>query len=220
MAFFPAIIAIAVGSERIGFAIMAVIMCILFVIFVIVMVCKIKPNLDPIEKTGEFVPSLLKLRKNYPFMWLVAPWFLDMLSAILIIGMLPFVVLYVIDPESHCEDEGINTDEIKCSANFWIGMFIVVYIIGGGVGVPIWHFLAKRFGKRRVWIWWAGFFAVSRSFSFAVWSGGEPFLLIIGFFSGFPWGGRFLTESMLVDIIEYEELVTSRRAEGTFTMFQ
>ena len=220
MAFFPAILASILGSDRLGFSIMAVIMSLLFVIFTIMMVCKIKPNLDPIEPTGEFVPSLLKLRKNYPFMWLVAPWFLDMISAILIIGMLPFVVLYVIDPEGHCEDEGWNTDEIKCSANFWIGMFIVIYILGGVIGVPTWYCLARKYGKRRVWIWWAFFFAVSRVLSFFIFEGGEAFVLIIAFFSGFPWGGRFLSESMLVDIIEYEELVTSRRAEGTFTMFQ
>ena len=134
--------------------------------------------------------------------------------------MMPFVVLYVIDPEGWCEDEGENTDDLACSGNFWIGMFIVVYIVGGAVGVPVWHFLAKKFGKRRVWIWWAAFFAITRVLCFIVLRGASGILLLIGFFSGFPWGGRFLTESMLIDIIEYEELVTSRRAEGTFTMFQ
>ena len=44
-------------------------------------------------------------------------------------------------------------------------------------------------------------------------------LAVFSFLNGIPWGGRFLNETMMADIIEYDELITGRRAEAEFTMF-
>ena len=38
--------------------------------------------------------------------------------------------------------------------------------------------------------------------------------------NGFPIGAKFLAESILADIIDYDEFITGTRSEATYTMFK
>lgn len=61
--------------------------------------------------------------------------------------------------------------------------------------------------------------AVTNFILVGVTKGMMPLLVIFIILNGIPLGARFLNETILADIIEYEELITDRRAEAEFTMF-
>ena len=51
---------------------------------------------------------------------------------------------------------------------------------------------------------------------------GDIILCIVFFagINGFPIGAKFLGESILADIIDYDEFITGTRSEATYTMFK
>ena len=46
-----------------------------------------------------------------------------------------------------------------------------------------------------------------------------PLVMVAGL-NGVPIGAKFLSQSILADIIDYDEFLTGKRNEATFTMFQ
>ena len=44
--------------------------------------------------------------------------------------------------------------------------------------------------------------------------------MILAVVNGLPAGAIFLTDSVVADVIDYDELLTGQRSEGRFTIFQ
>lgn len=233
MAFFPAILSVIIAgsmgcgdsnsceldAQRVAFSIMAILLSIVFVIATFMMVCKIPPNLEEVVKTANFAPALLKMTKNWPFVMLLGPWILERVSEMIILTFMPFVLIYVIDPEQHCKEQGIDEDDSQCSPNLWLAIGIIAFFLCGTCATCVWHKLANKYGKYRMWVWGSGL-AIIPFFGFLFLGQGSmvPFV-ILNIFGGATWGARFLNEAVLADSIEYEELITGRRAEAEFMMF-
>ena len=131
---------------------MAILLSIVFVISTFLVINKIKPNLDEVERSPEFASALVKISRNYPFMLLLIPWLCERIAAQIIVFLLPFFIIYVLDPEQYCEDEGIDDSSAQCSPGLWIAIAIFNFFLAGLISTPIWNKLVYKYGKRRMWL--------------------------------------------------------------------
>lgn len=182
------------------------------------------------------IPSLIGTLRNKPFVGLLPAWVMDMTAYTMLGTMLPFFVEYVIDPGSvpECSDGkravlGFDSDgqdpskesESWCKAEVWLGVGLVVLIGAQIVAMPFWLWLTKtRLGKFRTWLVFNLTNSVTNAlFVFA--GAGDPRLCtLFAIINGIPAGAQFLTDSIVADVIDYDELHTGLRSEGRFTIFQ
>jgi GPH family glycoside/pentoside/hexuronide:cation symporter len=100
--------------------------------------------------------------------------------------------------------------------NFWMG---IAFMVGGLIGAPILNRVANKIGKRRAVIVAAGIGIVGYGGSWYLYTPLIPWLQTIasgtmGFAASALW---MLHGSIGADIIDYDELNTGKRREGSFT---
>jgi Na+/melibiose symporter-like transporter len=107
-----------------------------------------------------------------------------------------------------------------CGTSGWIGLSIVVLICAAVASQPCWLYLTRRLEKRNVWLLFNVVNAMTALLFIAV-DEGNPLLcvLVVGV-NGIPLGAQFLTESIVADVIDYDEFLTGVRSEGRFTIGQ
>jgi GPH family glycoside/pentoside/hexuronide:cation symporter len=94
------------------------------------------------------------------------------------------------------------------------GLFVVFTI----VAIPIWLRISRRIGKKRAWI--TGLFGSGIAFGGVVFVGEGDLLLLsvllcsAGFFAGC---GMMIGNSILADVIDWDELQTGQRKEGAYS---
>ena len=99
---------------------------------------------------------------------------------------------------------------------------ILTYFIPSSLSVPLWIPLAKRFGKIRLWV----MSMIGTGFSFGAFCL-LPFIdsmdlritisFVFAFFAGLAAGcGGMIGPSVQSDIVDYDELVSSERKEGSY----
>ena len=94
---------------------------------------------------------------------------------------------------------------------------LAIYFVAGLLGVPIWWFAARRWGKHRALqgaliytaVTTAGLIILPPSGFWIV----APFMLVAGLAQG---GGVLLTRSMMADVVDEDELNTGSRRSGLF----
>lgn len=107
-------------------------------------------------------------------------------------------------------------------APLWAPLIILCYMVPSSLSVPLWIPLSRRFGKVRLWM----FSMLLTGFSF-----GSMFLLpwidsisvkliyisIAAFFAGLAAGcGGTISPSIQGDVIDYDEMMTGERKEGSY----
>lgn len=104
----------------------------------------------------------------------------------------------------------------------WAPLVILAYMVPSSLSVPLWLPLSKRFGKIRVWIFGMLLTGVSFGGMFFL-----PFLdtvaerlwliMVMAVFAGLAAGcGGTIGPSVQGDVIDYDELVTGERKEGSY----
>ena len=99
---------------------------------------------------------------------------------------------------------------------------ILTYFIPSSLSVPLWIPLAKRFGKIRMWV----ISMIGTGFSFGAFCL-LPFIdsmdlritisFVFAFFAGLAAGcGGMIGPSVQSDIVDYDELVSGERKEGSY----
>jgi GPH family glycoside/pentoside/hexuronide:cation symporter len=107
-------------------------------------------------------------------------------------------------------------------APLWAPVMILCYMIPSSLSVPMWIPLSRRFGKVRLWMFSMILTGVSFGSMFAL-----PFLdgvtvktvyiCIAAVFAGLAAGcGGTLSPSIQGDVIDYDEMVTGERKEGSY----
>lgn len=107
-------------------------------------------------------------------------------------------------------------------APLWAPVMILCYMIPSSLSVPMWIPLSRRFGKVRLWMFSMVLTGCSFGAMFAL-----PFLDGVGFkigyicvaafFAGLAAGcGGTLSPSIQGDVIDYDEMVTGERKEGSY----
>jgi Na+/melibiose symporter-like transporter len=107
-----------------------------------------------------------------------------------------------------------------CGVSGWIGLSIVVLIVGAVLSQPLWLLLTRWIEKRNVWLLFNVVNSVTALLFVAVDEGDPVLCVLVVFLNGIPLGAQFLTESIVADVIDYDEFLTGVRSEGRFTIGQ
>lgn len=87
-----------------------------------------------------------------------------------------------------------------------MGISVSALLIAAVIASPLWLWLAKKVGKYRAWLLF-NFCNVTTNLLFFLPKEGETLkLIIVTAVNGFPIGGSFLVQSVLSDIIDYDEV--------------
>ncbi len=107
-------------------------------------------------------------------------------------------------------------------APLWAPVIILCYMVPSSLSVPLWLPLSRRFGKVRLWL----FSMLLTGFSFGSmfllpWLGDVSvkiaYICVAAFFAGLAAGcGGTLSPSIQGDVIDYDEMVTGERKEGSY----
>ena len=110
--------------------------------------------------------------------------------------------------------------EIWCDNTVWMGLGLIMLIGAQVISMPFWLQAVETFGKRPTWLAFNLMNAVTNSLFVFVARGSPMTTTLLAFINGLPMGAQFLTDSILADVIDYDELLTGTRSEGRFTIFQ
>lgn len=93
-------------------------------------------------------------------------------------------------------------------------------LLGGLVGTPVWKILTCVIGKTWTWLMFSLVSAVTNVLFICLPTGNVWLLFSAAFINGLPLGAKFLADSILSDIIDYDEFLTGKRSEATYFMFK
>merc|ERR1711871_793387 len=178
-----------------------------------------KANLDLEDDEEDVIPAVVNLLStldNKPFVSLLPAWCLDTFGQAIVQALMPFFVEGVIRPESR---EDLRGSILSDSTNV-MSIAGALMCLGGAMSLPVWNFFATRLGKRRTWLLWSFWGGLTNILLFLINKGDVEFFLAVTFINGTPLGARFLADTILSDIIDYDEFLTGRRSEATFLMFK
>ena len=174
-----------------------------------------------VEKPPPMVPSVLNTLNNKPFTLLLPAFVLDALATSIITSLLTFFIRYIVEPEfsEGCSVSGEN-QSWKCQSNLVLGASVMSFLCGALFCTPVWLFAANKLGKRNAWLLWSFTNGATFLCYLPVKSGMVNLCIIMSFFNGAPVGGKFLADSIMADVIDYDEFLTGARSEATYTMFK
>eukprot|EP00479_Gromia_sphaerica_P010222 TRINITY_DN4622_c0_g1_i1.p1 TRINITY_DN4622_c0_g1~~TRINITY_DN4622_c0_g1_i1.p1 ORF type:complete len:294 (+),score=29.06 TRINITY_DN4622_c0_g1_i1:242-1123(+) len=95
----------------------------------------------------------------------------------------------------------------------------VCFFVMALLAVPMWQWLATRYDKRNIWLAYNLVNSLTNFMYVFVGRNNYVATIIITLFNGIPVGGQFLIESVLADVIDYDEFLHYSRTEGAFTVF-
>ena len=166
------------------------------------------------------VPSLLNTFQNLPFKTLIYPWICDQLVASIITTLMVYYVRYIIAPEYQPQCLGGLSNSWMCDSHKVMGLSVIVILMCAILGAPVFMYIAKKFGKRNAWLIWSATLAFTNVLMLIPQEGDIIQCIIFAGINGLPIGAKFLSDSILADIIDYDEFITGTRSEATYTMFK
>jgi GPH family glycoside/pentoside/hexuronide:cation symporter len=95
--------------------------------------------------------------------------------------------------------------------------YLLVYFACGVVSLPIWNRVAGTYGKRTTWGMAIALATVTSAACFWLSPGSVGYFTILLVFGGISFGNYLsLPPSMVADLIDYDEVLTGRRREGSY----
>jgi len=142
--------------------------------------------------------GLSAMRDNRAFWTLLSAYTLGTVGFNLAGGLLLYYVRYV-----------LSSDRAD--------VFLVVYLVAGVVCLPAWIKGAEKLDKRRIWLAGMAIYAVGGIGIFFLGEGDEILYGALCVVTGLTFGANVaIPNSMLADVIDYDELLTHERREGVF----
>jgi len=133
----------------------------------------------------------------------------------------------VVRPEStkSCQDPTYFAEHSLCKSINVVGAGFTAFLFSAILSNPIWLLIVKKLGKVEGWLFWSLSNALTNFLYISCgWSGGQDWevwwVIALCGLNGFPMGGKFLADSILSDIIDYDEFLTGSRNEAVYTMFK
>jgi Na+/melibiose symporter-like transporter len=181
------------------------------------------------------VTGLLNTLNNKPFTQLLPAWMCDSMNVATITSLMMYYVQYVVAPEysNGCiAGDPVDPDNTSylykqgmCQSDYVAAACLISILAAAISTLPLWQALARATGKRNAWLAWSAINAVTNVALISIGEDydnrGDVWLLIwVAGLNGVPLGASFLSDSILSDIISYDELLTGKRNEATYTMFR
>ena len=194
------------GHEREIFSGMSATYGIVWLVLMCIMLAAVSEHREYAERpTNPLVPGVRRALRNRPFAILLLSGVVGAIPGAVPAVLMPYFVRYVLQPE----------DPVV-----WIGTFLFLYLGTGLLFVPLWLWVAQKFGKLRAFI---SATCVGVSASLLYFFAGPGDLAWAGavyFVSGTQaMAGTFLIPAMAADVIDYDELRTGLRREAQYTSF-
>lgn len=203
-------------AARLGFAGIAAMFGVYMLLTICLLVWKVaeRPT-STVTKPVPLVPSILRSLSNKAFAPLLAGWALDGLGFSALVSTFPFYIRYVVIPDGNKARELGNT----MSPDICMGVSVMLLLLAAVISSPIWLYAAGKIGKYKVWLAYNVISSLTNVL-FMVPQEGKPMItIIIMAIQGLPIGGQFLVESILSDVIDYDEFLNGVRSEGAFSVF-
>ena len=141
-------------------------------------------------------PFLAELRRNRPFLVLLVAFALTTLAANVSAALILYYVEHVI---------GAGEPEL----------FLLVYVLAGLAGVPLWVWLARRYEKRTAWLAALGVGGAASLAMLPLGPGDGTAFGILVVLAGSPFGGLMvLPSAMQADAVDLGESLSGARREG------
>lgn len=127
--------------------------------------------------------------------------------------MTTYFVRYVVQPEYQTtEDAGLDcnqgipitgeeSESWRCSSTIVLGMCVTSLLLFAFLGTPFWLAMAKYAGKHNAWLFWSLSMAMTNILLVSVSKGDVTRIILISGLNGLPLGAKFLSDSVLADII-------------------
>ena len=95
--------------------------------------------------------------------------------------------------------------------------YLLLYFVSGALALPVWNRLGKRLGKRNTWAVAIVFATITSAACWWLAEGTVVFFSVILIVGGISFGNYLaLPPSMVADVIDYDEVSTGRRREGSY----
>lgn len=159
------------------------------------------------RKANPLVPGLRHVMRNRPFIILLACYLVSSISGAMPGILMPFYMQYNLGVDNWVE---------------WMGVSFLLGYCGGVISLPGWLRLARRFGKKPIWIvtYLTSGFMFLGIFILPVFVEGMTALyfaiVLFGIGALGAAAGAFLGPSIQADVIDYDELYTGKRREAQY----
>jgi GPH family glycoside/pentoside/hexuronide:cation symporter len=164
------------------------------------------------QETLSFRETLKLAWQNIPFRYAVGIYMFNWSAVDMVAITFPFFLLYwVAQGDLLAKINIFGVDLALESAFFGVMMFVCVLF------VPFWLWLSKRFNKIQAYIAGMASWIVVQVMIFTIQPGDTNYLLLIAALAGIGVSAAYiLPDSILPDVIEWDELRTGRRQEGIY----
>jgi GPH family glycoside/pentoside/hexuronide:cation symporter len=147
---------------------------------------------------SSFWVRLEGVRRNRPFLILLASYTISALGSNLPATLILYYVEYVLESDL-------------------ASLFLVLYLATGIAMLPAWVALSRRIGKKPSWLWAMAINSGAFAGVFTLGPGDALAYGILVVLSGAGLGATLaLPSSMQADVIDYDELLTGERREGQY----
>ncbi len=159
-----------------------------------------------------FRETLRTAWRNIPFRFATGLYVLNWITFDLVALMLPFFLVYWVAEGDllasvNLFGEGIALESVV------LGLLLIVAV----AALPLWTWLAHRLGKRIAYIVGMSFWAVVQGLIILIQPGQIRFILVLAVLAGISVStAHVLPDAIFPDVIEWDELRTRRRHEGTY----
>lgn len=164
------------------------------------------------QETLSFRETLKLAWQNVPFRYAVGIYMFNWSAVDMVAISFPFFLLYwVAQGNLLAKINLFGVDLALESAFFGVMMFVCILF------VPFWLWLSKRQNKIRAYIAGMAVWIVVQALIFTIQPGETNYLLLIAALAGIGVSAAYiLPDSILPDVIEWDELRTGRRQEGIY----
>jgi len=204
-AILPPLLIDITGGQRAGYTAFAVIFGVLLSLLYLNLFVTIRERPDFANREANpLVPGVRRVMRNRAFRVLLGVYVTSSVTGAIPGLMMPYFTKYVLQPD--------NPD-------LWLGIFLGIYFGSGFVCLPIWMFLARRFGKKVSWLCsFVPGITGSIAIFFLLGEGDLILTAVILAWTGAAFSaGIFLGPSMQADVIDYDELYTGKRREAQYS---
>ena len=159
-----------------------------------------------------FRESLRVAWENIPFRYAAGIYMFNWSAVDMIAIIFPYFLLYWVAQGNLLAKINILGVDLALESAFF-GVMMVVCIIF----VPFWLWLARTRNKREAYILGMAFWVIVQAMIYTIQPGDTDYLLLIGALAGVGVSAAYiLPDSILPDVIEWDELRTRRRQEGIY----
>lgn len=164
------------------------------------------------QETLSFRETLKLAWQNIPFRYAVGIYMFNWSAVDMVAITFPFFLLYWIAQGNLLAKITIfGVDLALESAFFGVMMFVCILF------VPFWLWLSKRFNKIQAYIAGMASWIIVQLLIFTIQPGDTNYLLLIAALAGIGVSAAYiLPDSILPDVIDWDELRTGRRQEGIY----